>query len=120
MMSDTRGQIYFDEARTLASVYRLGDDPRPLQLTFARLFDEAAQTVYRAGSDLDEVLIERILIVRSINKEFEISADFLGDAELLKKSVLKHFAEDHKGGTPEQLEIHAAKIVVRHDQLRPS
>jgi hypothetical protein len=117
-MSYTRGQVFFEKSRSLASAYQLGDDPRPLQLAFASLFDEAAQAIYRAGSDLDEVLVERLLIVRRNHEsEFEAPADFLADAELLKKSVLKSFGVPMDSSDANIFEIVAVKIIARQDEL---
>jgi hypothetical protein len=117
-MTPTRGQVYFEKAQTLTSAYKLGDDPRPLQFAFAGLFDEAAQTICRAGSDLDEVLIERIFIVsRNHESEFEIPAEFLSDAELLRKSVLGDINAADISSETNAFEIVGVKIIARHDEL---
>jgi len=118
MMSHAGGHVFFEQSRSLATSYKPGDDPRPLQLAFARLFDEAAQTIYRAGSDLDEVLVERILVVRRDHgTTCEVPADFLADAELLKKSVMNFFDAPHGSVESNVLEIVAVKIVARQDTL---
>ncbi len=118
MMPHKDGQVYFEESQTLATSYKLGDDPRPLQLTFARLCDEAAQAIYRAGSDLDEVLVERILIARDNHETLhEVPADSLADAELLRQSVLKKLAVSPDPTETDVIEIVAVKIIARHDEL---
>ena len=118
MMTFSCGHVFFEQSRSLASTYKPGDDPRPLQLTFARLFDEAAQTIYRAGSDLDEVIVERILVVRRDHEtHYEVPADFLADAELLKKSVLNHLADTADLAVTDSFEIVAVKIIARLDKL---
>ena len=115
MMSHAGGHVFFEKSQSLATPYKLGDDPRPLHLAFARLFDEAAQTIYYAGSDLDEVLVERILIVRrNQTAQHEVPADFLADAEHLKTSVLKNLATFADSAV---FDIVAVKIVARQDRL---
>ena len=116
----SEGEVLFSGTRTLDAPYRLGDDPRPLQVAFAALFDEAAQVIYLAGSDLDEVLVERILVVRTPDITHEIQAEFLADAELLKKSVLDHFPSQSNSGIQTGLEVPAVKIVVRRDEMTPT
>lgn len=118
MMTYAGGHVFFEDSRTLAGVYHPGDDPRPLQLAFARLFDEAAQAISRAGSDLDEVLVERLFLVRVDGKEHEVPANFLSDAALVQKSVLAHFAANDRSNEAKGLEIFAVKIIARYDELR--
>jgi hypothetical protein len=113
-----RDPLFFKKARRLASAYKLGDDPRPLQIAFASLFDEAAQAIYLAGSDLDEVLVERVLIVsRNHEMQFEIPAEFLSDAVRLRKSVLTNLDASDVPSEGDVFEIVGVKIIARHDEL---
>jgi hypothetical protein len=108
---------YFEKAQELDIPYNLGDDPRPLQTTFAALFDEAAQAVYHAGSDLDEVLVERILLVRVRDLDHEIPAEFLADAVLLRKTLIDHFPGESNSDGQQRLQVVAVKIIACRDQL---
>lgn len=115
-MNNSEGRIFFEEMSTLDQAYALGNDPRPLHLAFARLFDQAAQAISLAGSDLDEVLVERLLVVRRRDGESAVVvADFLADPARLKLSVLAGCRDaglhvDHDG-----VDIVAVKLVARHD-----
>ena len=107
--------VLFSETRTLDAPYELGTDPRPLQLVFAALVDQAAQAVYRAGADLDEVLIERSLVVRTGNgSTHEVVLDYLSDAASLKDSILAALAANEAF---EKCQIVAVKLIARRDQL---
>ena len=118
MMSHASGHLFFEKSQSLATPYKPGDDLRPLQFAFGRLFDEASQTIYYAGSDLDEVLVERILIVRQDQTaQHEVPADFLSDPELLKRSVLKNLAALADSAETEVFDIVAVKIIARRDEL---
>lgn len=114
-MSHEAGRVYFDRSSELAAPYRPGDDPRVLQVAFGRLFDEAATAVYLAGSDLDEVLIERLLVARDSMNIIELSAKFLADAESLKTSLKAQLMQKNPPADISLLEIVAVRIVVRHD-----
>ncbi len=116
-MPQQGGHIYFEKSKTFSPSYKLGDDPRPLQMAFAALFDEAAQAIYLAGSDLDEVLVERIYLVRTKESVHEVPADFLADEGCLRKSVLHHFAQFDRSDQTKSLRIIAVKIIARHDEL---
>lgn len=114
-MSLQGGHIYFEKSQALSRSYQLGDDPRPLQIAFAVLFDEAAQAIYLAGSDLDEVLVERFFLVRIGQTVQQVQASFVADAKLLEKSVLDQFGITGISKGTKELEIVAIKIVARHD-----
>lgn len=120
MMPHNSAHIFFEKSTTLEAPYRLGDDPRPLQAAFANLFDQAAQAIYLAGSDLDEVLIERILLMRREDDTVEVPASFIADAELLKKSIHKYFAATGGLGEMKEPEILAVKVIARQDRLGQS
>jgi len=116
MMPSDLQDVLFSQSRTLDAPYEPGADPRPLQLAFAALFDQAAQAVYRAGADLDEVLIERVLIVRTgVGSNQEIEANFLSDAALLKGMILAALAtgNEHAGKS----EVVAVGLTARRDQM---
>ena len=113
-MQDGTGEILFDKTLDLSSPYRLGDDPRTLQLAFASLGDLAAQSIYLAGSDFDEVLMERILLVRSGEKTSQVPAEFLADAERLKELVVRRVSESP--GLAE-LSVVAVRTIVRLDRM---
>jgi hypothetical protein len=116
-MSEKATHIFFEKSQALDVPYQLGDDSRPLQVAFASLVDEAAQAIYRAGSDLDEIIVERIFLVGTQEMTHEIPASFLADGRLLKKSVLDYFARSNSSYQTNGLEIVALKIIARHDQL---
>lgn len=120
MMPPDSAHIFFEKSMTLETPYRLGDDPRPLQAAFANLFDESAQAIYLAGSDLDEVLVERILLAESEDGTLEVPASFIADPELLKKSIHRYFAATGSLGETKEIEILAVKIIARRDQLEQS
>lgn len=117
MTSSARGPTLFEGSKSMPRAFPLGEDPNPLRLEFAKLFDQAANAVFLAGLDLDEVLVERLFIVHveNENKDQEVSADFLADAEMLKKAVLKRLGKQHVNA--EGIEIRGVKIIARHDAL---
>lgn len=113
-MASSPPDIYFEKLLELPSDYRLGDEPRPLQIAFAQLGDEAASAIYLAGSDLDEVLVERSLIVLFDDSRIEISAAFLADAELLQRSILDQIPDATESA---DLRVVAIRVIARHDRL---
>jgi hypothetical protein len=116
MTSQPQGKILFEGCRDFGEPYRLGEDTRLLQDAFLQLFDEAAKAVFLAGGDLDEVLIERLLIVRTGDQEREVPAEFLADAEALKNGVLAYLEHNLEERWPTS-EIRAIKVRARHDAL---
>ena len=115
MPTDSRN-VLFSQTHTLDAHYEPGADPRPLQLAFAALFDQAAQAVYRAGADLDEVLVERVLMVRTTSgSTYEVDANFLSDAVLLKNSILAALApkNEHAEGSV----VVGIRLTARRDQM---
>jgi hypothetical protein len=109
-------EILFDKTSNLEQVCRLGDDPNPVRAALARLLDEAAIAVHHAGSDLDEVLAERILVLHGLQGPIEVRAEFLADAESLRTSVLRQTAHLKAGdGRRSKARIVAVRVVVRQD-----
>lgn len=115
-MTNPASRIFFEETSTLEEAYVPGADPRPLHLAFARLFDQAAQAISRAGSDLDEVLVERMLVARRRDGESaEVAADFLADSQRLRNSILKGCRDAGLDCDLQTVEVVAVKLVARHD-----
>ena len=115
-MTAPGGDPLFCETFPFEKPYRLGDDPRPLQVAFAALADRAAEVIARAGSDFDEVLMDRLVVLRDAEgTEREVVAEFLSDAKLLERSILQSLGET--SGSAGLLEIREIKVVVRLDRL---
>ena len=108
--------VLFSGTRELDVPYLPGQDPRPLHLAFAELFDRAALAVHQAGSDLDEVLVERTLVARTLHVEREITASFLSDAGRLEGVILSALT-DQELGREGEIEVFAVRLIARRDEL---
>jgi len=93
-------------------------DLRALQAGFSALFDAAAVAVRRAGYDLDDVVLERIMVCEDPDgTPFDVAAEPLSDRDELIRRVVRSASHLDGGSDQDSAESICVRRLMVHALL---